>query len=607
MCGIVGLVGDQVRISDLVEALEKLEYRGYDSAGVAFLKDCNLSIAKSKGKVESLKNQLHDKLTEVIEAGIAHTRWATHGEPNDINAHPHSDCLGKISVVHNGIIENFRLLKIRLQELGHKFISQTDTEVIPHLIEEYYNGDLFEAVRKTVLKLEGSYAIAVIHADHPGIVIGARKGSPLVVGVNDSTNGLASDVTPLLKFTKKVIFLEDGELAELSRDGVKIIGFDGTVHERHPVCVNWSYESAQKSGYKHFMLKEIFEEPSCIVSVLTGRIKNGSVVLEELKPFEKILESSKTIKVIACGTSYHAALVFKYLLENTTDITADVDVSSEFRYKRPHFNPESLVLAISQSGETADTLESVRLAKKYGAKIVAITNVVGSTLTREADCVLYLNAGPEISVAATKSYVAQLVMLYLLALNIGKIVNGSVQQNTELVDRLIRVPEIFENSLKSADKIHELAKKYKDYKHFMYIGRAYGYPTALEGALKLKEISYIHATGYPAGELKHGPIAMLGPDFPVFAIAPNDYLFSKMKSNIIECRSRKARILTVTNDDNQEVAELADDVIMVNSSREELYPLLMTPVIQLFAYFVADELGLDPDKPRNLAKSVTVE
>lgn len=607
MCGIVGLVGDQVKVGDLIEALEKLEYRGYDSAGVAFLKNHELNITKSKGKVENLKNQLQDRLNEVIQIGIAHTRWATHGEPNDVNAHPHSDCSCKISVVHNGIIENFRTLKIRLQELGHKFLSQTDTEVIPHLIEEYYNGDLFEAVRKAVLKLEGSYAIAVVHADHPDIIVGARKGSPMVVGVNGQTVGLASDITPLLKFTKEVVFLEDGELVELSKGTVKIIGFDGVARKHHPVFVEWSYEDAQKSGYKHFMLKEIFEEPSCIVSVLTGRIKSGHIVLEELKPFEKNLVNSKTIKVIACGTSYHAALVFKYLLENTTDITADVDVSSEFRYKKPHLKPESIVVAISQSGETADTLESVRLAKRCGAKIIAVTNVVGSTLTREADCVLYLNAGPEISVAATKSYVAQLVMLYLLAFKIGEIVNNSITQNSEMIDKLIRIPEIFENSLKSVDKIHELAKKYRDYKHFMYIGRGYGYPTALEGALKLKEISYIHATGYPAGELKHGPIAMLGPEFPVFAIAPGDSLVSKMKSNIIECKSRNAKIITLTNYDNQEIAELADDVIFVNNSSEEFYPLLMTPAIQLFAYFVADELGFDPDKPRNLAKSVTVE
>ncbi len=605
MCGIVGLTGQQIKVNDLIEALEKLEYRGYDSAGVAFLKDSKLCISKSKGKVENLKNQLQDNLSQIIQTGIAHTRWATHGEPNDVNAHPHCDCSCKISVVHNGIIENFRSLKVRLQELGHKFLSQTDTEVIPHLIEEYYNGDLLEAVRKAVLKLEGSYAIAVVHSDHPDIIVGARKGSPLVVGMNGQITGLASDVTPLLKFTKEVVFLQDGELAELSRNTVKIIGFDGTAREYKPVHIEWSYEDAQKSGYKHFMLKEIFEEPSCIVSVLTGRIKNGSVVLEELKPFEKILETSRTLKVVACGTSYHAALVFKYLVENTTDVTVDVDVSSEFRYKRPHIRPESIVLAISQSGETADTLESVRLAKKFGAKIIAVTNVVGSTLTRESDCVLYLNAGPEISVAATKSYVAQLVMLYLLALKTGEVVNGSF--NLQLIDRLMRVPEIFENVLKSADKIRELAIKYKDYKHFMYIGRGYGYPTALEGALKLKEISYIHATAYPAGELKHGPIAMLGPEFPVFAIAPDDSLFSKMKSNIIECRSRNAKILAITNTDNQEIAELADDVIFVNSSSEELYPLLMTPVIQLFAYFVADELGLDPDKPRNLAKSVTVE
>ncbi|ABV34447.1 MULTISPECIES: glutamine--fructose-6-phosphate transaminase (isomerizing) [Pseudothermotoga] len=605
MCGIVGLIGENIKVIDLIEALEKLEYRGYDSAGIAFLKDGVIQLAKAKGKVKVLKDHLQSVLKEHTENGIAHTRWATHGEPNDINAHPHIDCTGKISVVHNGIIENFRSLKVRLQELGHNFVSETDTEIIPHLIEEYYNGDLLEAVRKTVLKLEGSYAIAVIHSDHPDVIIGARKGSPLVVGKGDSVVGLASDVTPLLKFMKDVIFLEDGEIALLRKNELRIFGTDGIEHNCKPVEITWSYEDAQKSGYKHFMLKEIFEEPSCIVSVLTGRIKDGRVVLQELEPFEVSLKELQTLKVVACGTSSHAALVFKYFLENMSDVTVDVDVSSEFRYKKPHIKPGSIMVAISQSGETADTLESVRLAKKYGAKIISVTNVLGSTLTRESDIVLYLNAGPEISVAATKSYVAQLVMLYLLAIKI--IQSKESTGKRDFVDKLLRLPEVFENSLKGAESIHAIAKKYKDFKHFMYIGRGYGYPTALEGALKLKEISYIHATAYPAGELKHGPIAMLGPDFPVFSIIPYDSLFQKMKSNVIECKSRNAKILAVTNDENYELKELADDLIYVNTSDEQLYPVLMTPAIQLFAYFVADELGLDPDKPRNLAKSVTVE
>ncbi|MEJ5228490.1 MAG: glutamine--fructose-6-phosphate transaminase (isomerizing) [Pseudothermotoga sp.] len=607
MCGIVGLVADEFQVLELIEALEKLEYRGYDSAGVAFLKDSSVRVYKNKGKVGVLKESLAASLSESTSTGIAHTRWATHGEPNDINAHPHLDCSSKISVVHNGIIENFRQLKARLKEIGHNFISDTDTEVIPHLIEEYYNGDLLEAVRKTLLRLEGSYAIAVVHADHPGVIVAARKGSPLVVGKGDCCTVLASDLTPLLKYTKDVIFLDDGEVALLKRNEVKVFGIDGLERTKSYKTINWSYESAQKSGYKYFMLKEINEEPQCIVSVLSGRVSSGKVILEDISQLENVLKNSQTLKVVACGTSYHAALVFKYFVENNSDLTVDVDVSSEFRYRKPHIKPGEILIAVSQSGETADTLESIRLASKYGAKILSLTNVVGSTITRESDCVLYLNAGPEISVAATKSYLSQLVLLYLLGLKIIELRGNWNEKSSELLDKILRLPEVFENVLKRSEVIESIAQKYKNYKHFMYIGRGYGYPTALEGALKLKEISYIHATAYPAGELKHGPIAMLGPEFPVFAIAPGDSLVMKMKSNIIECKSRNAKIVAITNDANHEIEEVAEDVISVNTTAEELYPILMTPVIQLFAYYVADSLGLDPDKPRNLAKSVTVE
>ncbi len=602
MCGIVGLVG-QIEIADLIEALEKLEYRGYDSAGLAFLDNGEIKVEKTKGKVADLKNLVLDQLGKTVTAGIAHTRWATHGEPNDINAHPHCDCSKKIVVVHNGIIENFRTLKNRLMELGHEFLSQTDTEVIPHLIEEHYNGDLFEAVRKSLLKLEGSFAIAVMHVDHPGLIIGARKGSPLIA----CDNGLASDIPPLLKYSKSMIPLEDGEMVVITKDGMELFGLDGTQKQREPIQITWTYEAAQKSGFKHFMLKEIFEEPACLVSVLTGRIKNSKVQFEELDGLRDKLEQTDFLRIVACGTSYHAALSFKYFLENLSDIRVDVEVSSEFRYRKQKLRKGDIVVAVSQSGETADTLESIRLAKTHGATILSITNVVGSTLSRESDCVLYLNAGPEISVAATKSHVSQMTILYLLALKIIELKGMWNKTYEEITDRLLRLPEVFENLLKQADKIHEIAARYKDFKHFMYIGRGYGYPIALEGALKLKEISYIHATAYPAGELKHGPIAMLGPDFPVFAVAPRDFLFTKMKSNIIECRSRKAKVVVLTDEANEEAKEVADDIIFVNNSIDELYPILMTPAIQLFAYYVADELGLDPDKPRNLAKSVTVE
>ncbi|KAF2958667.1 glutamine--fructose-6-phosphate aminotransferase [Thermotoga sp. Ku-13t] len=606
MCGIVGLVGE-VTVSDLVEALERLEYRGYDSAGVAFLRNSDLHIEKNKGKVEVLKGKLSQLLGERIPIGIAHTRWATHGEPNDINAHPHTDCHSRLCVVHNGIIENFKELRRRLEEVGHRFVSDTDTEVIPHLIEEYYTSDLVEAVRKAVKLLEGSFAIAVMHVDHPDLIVGARKGSPLILTVGEKVAGVASDVTPLLKYSRDMVFLEDGDIFWVSNRGFEIFDVMGRKKDRKKLRVEWSYETAQKSGYKHYMLKEIFEEPSAVAATLSGRIKNSRVNLPEIEELHETLKNSNVLKVVACGTSSYASLSFKYFLENLCDISVDVEVSSEFRYKRPNFNEDTILIAVSQSGETADTLESVRLARSRRAKILAITNVVGSTLMRESDFTLLLNAGPEISVAATKSYVTQLVLLYLLGLKIVEL-KGEWNENTaRILDGLLRLPEVLDATLSRAEQIREVALKYKDFQHFMYIGRGIGYPTALEGALKLKEISYIHATAYAAGELKHGPIALLGPDFPVFAISPRDALYNKVKNNMIECKARKAKLIALTSDDCEDVSEIADDVLSVNTYHEQLYPVLMAPVIQLFAYYIADSLGHDPDKPRNLAKSVTVE
>lgn len=606
MCGIVGLVGE-VTVSDLVEALERLEYRGYDSAGVAFLRNSDLHIEKNKGKVEVLKEKLSQLLGVRIPIGIAHTRWATHGEPNDINAHPHTDCHSRLCVVHNGIIENFKELRRRLEEVGHRFVSDTDTEVIPHLIEEYYTSDLVEAVRKAVKLLEGSFAIAVMHVDHPDLIVGARKGSPLILTVGEKIAGVASDVTPLLKYSRDMVFLEDGDIFWVSNHKFEIFDVMGRKKDRKTLRVEWSYETAQKSGYKHYMLKEIFEEPSAVAATLSGRIKNSKVNLPEIEELHETLANSNVLKVVACGTSSYAALSFKYFLENLCDIGVDVEVSSEFRYKRPNFGKNTILIAVSQSGETADTLESVRLARSKEAKILAITNVVGSTLMRESDFALLLNAGPEISVAATKSYVTQLVLLYLLGLKIVELKGEWNGNTTKILDGLLRLPEVLDATLSRAEQIREVALKYKDFQHFMYIGRGIGYPTALEGALKLKEISYIHATAYPAGELKHGPIALLGPDFPVFAISPRDALYNKVKNNMIECKARKAKLIALTSDDCEDVSEIADDVLSVNSYHEQLYPVLMAPMIQLFAYYIADSLGHDPDKPRNLAKSVTVE
>ncbi len=605
MCGIVGFVGKNFKVKDVVDSLKRLEYRGYDSAGIAYIRNGELHVFKSVGKIDELRNLLGENLESDLNSGIAHTRWATHGAPNDMNAHPHTDCTGKVAIVHNGIIENFRELKALLEGLGHVFKSDTDTEVIAHLIEEEYRGNLLEAVLKAVRRLDGAYAIGVVHSDHPDVVVAARRGSPLVIGIGSDFSLLASDITPMLRYTKKFIFLEDGDIALLKGDEVQIFRTDGESVRRATREIDWSESAAEKGGYKHFMIKEIMEGPQTLVSAMTGRMKDGIVSIPELEELK--LSNVSRINVVACGTSYHAAVFFKYFVEQHTDIDISVEVASEFRYRRPHVDNKTLTLAISQSGETADTLESIRLAKRLGSEIMSITNVVGSTITRESDISIMMNSGPEIGVAATKTYVAQLAILTLLGLQLVKEKGSWSGRHKRILDNLIRMPELFENVLSLNDQIRDLATKYKDFNHFMYIGRSYGYVTALEGALKLKEISYIHAESYPAGELKHGPIALLDPQFPVFAVVPSDSLYLKMKSNLIECKARNARIVALGTGDNEELKNLTDDFISVPRVVDELYPLIMAPVIQLFAYHVADLKGYDPDKPRNLAKSVTVE
>ncbi len=604
MCGIVGVIADEVKVSDLVNSLKKLEYRGYDSSGVAYVTDGDLKIFKAVGKIAQLEESIKDHLNEGVKVGIAHTRWATHGEPNDINAHPHTDCTGKIAVVHNGIIENFRELRSMLQSLGHEFSSETDTEVIAHLIEEEYDGDILRAVLNAIRKLDGAYAIGVVHTEHPDVLVAARKGSPLVVGVGDDFSLIASDVTPILKYTKKVIFLEDGDVALLKKGEIKIFHNKEEV-KREIHTIDWDESAAEKGGYKHFMIKEIMEEPSVLVNAMVGRLKGGRVVIPELTnlDFSKV----SRINVVACGTSYHAALFFKYFVEFHTDLDVLVEVSSEFRYRKPHVDKNTITLAISQSGETADTLESIRLAKRLGSRIISITNVVGSTITRESDISIMMNSGPEIGVAATKTYIAQLTILLLIGLKIIEDRDFWSERHERIVDVTMKLPELFSNILEDREHLKKLAEKYERFRHFMYIGRGYGYPTALEGALKLKEISYIHAEAYPAGELKHGPIALLDEFFPVFAIIPKDSLYQKMKSNVMECKARNARVIALTTQGNEDLKDIADDVIYVPVVPEELYPIIMAPYLQLFAYYVADLKGYDPDKPRNLAKSVTVE
>jgi glucosamine--fructose-6-phosphate aminotransferase (isomerizing) len=603
MCGIVGIIGHEFKVAELIEGLKKLEYRGYDSAGIAATNGSQLIVTKSVGRVDSLKNVIEEE--KVIKSGIAHTRWATHGAPNDTNAHPHTDCSGKIAVVHNGIIENYQELKTELIKRGHKFKSETDTEIISHLIEENFKGNLFQAVLDTLKILKGAFAIAVIHSDIPKVMVGARKGSPLVVGCNDKYCVLASDVTPIIKYTRDVIFLEDGDVVYIEGNKIKITDFSGNTLIRKHTHINWDESAAEKGGFKHFMLKEIHEIPEAIESALVGRIdSNYTPSLHELDEFN--LERVKRILLVACGTSYHAGLVFKYFAEKYLDVDVLIDVASEFRYRPIRITEDTITIAISQSGETADTLESVRAVKKAGGKVIAISNVVGSTITRESDVTLYMNAGPEIGVAASKTYVNQLVLLYLIGLYIIKKRGLWNQEYSEIVKQIVESPQTLKGII-SNKEIENVADNYKNYHHFMYIGRGINTATALEGALKLKEISYVNAVGYPAGELKHGPIALLDPKFPVFAFAPKDSLYEKMRSNIEETRARNARIVAVATQGDEEIKKIAHDVIYVPEAHEDLYPLIFAPVIQLFAYYIADKRGYDPDKPRNLAKSVTVE
>ncbi len=604
MCGIYGFIGDG-KTEDLINGLRKLEYRGYDSAGIAFAKDGMLFVEKRTGKVDVLREVLKDRLDEQIKSGIAHTRWATHGVPSDINAHPQTDCKKKIAVVHNGIIENFSSLRDELTAEGHIFVSQTDTEVVAHLIEKYFSGDLLEAVRRATLDLEGTYAIGVIHADVEDEVIFARKKSPLVLTSNDHGSYCASDVTPLINVSRDVLFLEDGQVVRLKRGKIEIFESSGKPAEKRFYHINWDEKSAEKGGYKHFMIKEIYEEPRVISDALAGRIKKDKIILNEIEGWDDYIKNLRKINVIACGTSYHAGLIFKYFLESLRPFDVEVEVSSEYRYRNVLIDDRVLSVAISQSGETADTLESIRLVKSLGGRVLAISNVVGSTLTREADRTIYINAGPEISVASTKAYIGQMTVLYLLALHIDSTLGG---KNSNIVKILLTLPEIVDNFIsKSADQVKVIADKYVGYSNFMYIGRGINYPSALEGALKLKEISYTNAVGYQAGELKHGPIALLDEKFPVMAVAVDDNLKEKMFSNILETKARNAHVVAIVSDSDEKMTDAVNDTLRVPKVENYLYPFLVGIIFQLFAYHIADNRDLNIDMPRNLAKSVTVE
>jgi glucosamine--fructose-6-phosphate aminotransferase (isomerizing) len=608
MCGIVGYTGPREAGPVLLEGLKRLEYRGYDSAGIALLtEDGETFVEKRAGKVAVLEDALGGQ-TPRAGVGVGHTRWATHGRPTDLNAHPHHDCSGRISVVHNGIIENFRALREELAAGGHTLTSETDTEVVAHLIEAAYEGDLAEAVRRTMGRLEGAYAFVVMHRDEPDRLVGARLNAPLIVGLADGEGFLASDPSAVVAYTKRVVFLADGDVADVRPGSATITDRAGTVLERPVEILPWSVEAAEKGGYPHFMLKEIHEQPSALRSSTAGRLRARSICLEEIAPLAEALAGVGRVEMIACGTAYYASLVGAALFEDWLGIPARSTFASEFRYSPPPLDPRALVVAVTQSGETADTIAATRLARERGCPIIAVTNTVGSAITREADASVFLQAGPEVAVAATKTFVTQVSTLVMLAADIaGRLGKRTAGEQAALVEALRALPDQAERAIERAPAIEEIAGRYAEAAGFMYIGRAFGYPAALEGALKIKEISYLHAEGYAAGELKHGPISLLDPDVPLVAVATRSAVYEKVISNLMEGQARDARVLVVATEGDKQISDLATDVLWVPDALDALSTILAVIPLQLFAYYVAVARGRDVDQPRNLAKSVTVE
>ncbi len=607
MCGIVAYIGSKNALPILINGLRRLEYRGYDSAGVAILNNGDFLSAKAVGKIDKLVEKINGQdLAGTF--GIAHTRWATHGGVTEANAHPHSDCTGKITLAHNGIIENYRELK---EELGtsHAFKSETDSEVLAHLIEIYYHGDLRKAVLEALTRVRGTYGLVVMHSNHPNTLIAARMGSPLVVGVGDDEFYIASDATPMLAYTKKVIFLDDGEVAEINREQMNTVNLKDINVIKKVEEIEWDEAQAQKQGFPHFMLKEIFDQPAVIADAIRGRysMEDATARLGGLNMTDEQMRGIKRIILIACGTASYAGMAGKYMFERLAGIPTELDVASEFRYRDPIIDNQTLVFGISQSGETADTLAALKEAKRKGAFVRGIVNVVGSTISRETDGGTYLHAGPELAVASTKAYTNMIAVLALYALQFGRLNKLTVATGQRLLTALQEIPEKMKIILNQSDKIKVLAEKYKNSRDFFFLGRGINFPVALEGSLKLKEITYIHSEAYPGGEMKHGPIALLSPEFPVFAIMTKNQLYDKMRSNVEEIKARKAPIILVATEGDDKASELASDVIYVPPTMEVLEPLLNTLPLQLFAYHMAVALGRDVDRPRNLAKSVTVE
>jgi glutamine---fructose-6-phosphate transaminase (isomerizing) len=612
MCGIIGYTGPRPAVGILVESLRRLEYRGYDSAGIAVLDlhRPHSTVVKSERKVAALARRLEENGEIAGRVGIGHTRWATHGRPTEVNAHPHRDCTGGIHLIHNGIIENFRELRAELLARGHEFVSDTDTEVVPHLIEELNDGDLAAAVRAALRRLQGAYALVVFSADEPDLIVGARLNAPLVVGLGEGETFISSDITALIPYTKRILLLGEGEVVTARPSGVEVTSLDGAAVAQRVITVDWDAEQAQRGGYPHFMLKEIHEQPQALRAALRDRISEaGLVTLPELGIPERRLAAFDTITVVACGTAWIAGLVTRYAIERLARMRVEVEPASEFRYGEPLVDERTLVLAISQSGETADTLAAVREAQRRGATVTAITNVVGSALSLEADGVIHMQAGPEIGVAATKTFVTQMACGILLALHLADI-RGTldVDSHRRLAEELLRMPDLLARTLAVEPQIIQMAGRYAHARNAMYVGRGINFPVALEGALKLKEVSYIHAEGYAAGELKHGPIALLDREVPVVAVATRARTLAKTVSNIEEVRTREAPVIAlVTEGENPFDGDLARDVIEVPACEELLSPLVNVLPLQLLAYHLAVQRGCDVDQPRNLAKSVTVE
>ncbi len=607
MCGIVGYIGKKSAAPILLNGLKRLEYRGYDSAGISVIVDSRIEQVKAKGKLSVLSEILENKPV-MSNMGIAHTRWATHGAPSNQNSHPHSDCRNEFSLVHNGIIENYLELKKELEEKGHRFKSETDTEVLVHLIEELYNGDLVQAVIDTLKRVEGSYGIGVISSKEPDKIIAARQDSPLVIGRSDNGNFIGSDIPAFLHFTRYVQHIKDREIVIITGDDVKIMDFDRNQVQRPITKVLWNAGMAQKSGFKHFMLKEIFEQPKVINDVLKGRLSGNGVEIEEFHISDQEINKLNKIVITACGTAYYAGMIGKYFIEEFTRIPVEIDVASELRYRNPVIDENTLMIAISQSGETADTLASFRAAIDSGAHALAITNVVGSSITRETNNIIYTRAGLEIGVAATKTFVAQILALLLFTLKVGLVRKAiTTEQFNEIKKEMEQLPDMLDRVLENYEAIRNIARKYYKCEDFLFLGRNISFPIALEGALKLKEISYIHAEGYAAGEMKHGPIALIDGNTPVISVLPQGPVYEKILSNVQEAKARNAVTIGIINDTDESIGEYLDDIIAIPHTNHYLSPILSVIPLQLLAYFIADKKGRDVDQPRNLAKSVTVE